>query len=1158
MEQSKNKRYFGITNFAVENVTSVVILTLMVTFFGVYAYNNIPKEQFPEIVFPQYIVVTAYPGNSAQDIENLVSRPLEKQMKGLRGIKNVKSTSKQDYSIVIAEFNTDVNKDKAFQDVKDAVDKARADLPKDLPVPPDVKDVNLADFPIMTINLAGDFSVDEFRRHAEYLQDEIEGLEEIKEVKIKGLLEREVKVDVDLKQMDARHVSFYDIQQAIGSENLTVSGGEIENNNYRRSFRVVGQFKTVEEIADMVVRSEFGAAVMLKDIAHVSFGYKDPTSFARVDGKQVVALDVVKRSGENLLSASDKIREVLDKAKVKKLPANMQISIFNDQSTETRRSVQELQNHIIIGVVLVIGVLMFFLGLRNGVFVGIAIPLSMLIGYLTLYTSGMTLNIVVLFGLILALGRLVDDGIVVVENIYRHLEMGYSPKEAAKLGTGEVAVSIIASTATTIAAFLPLLFWKSIFGEFMKYLPITIGVTLAGSLFVATVVNPSLASFFMKVEEEHETKETYQKALRSTLIGVAVMAVLAVLGFILDSIVWRNTFLISIGLTLFYFFLLRPSTRWTQLHLLPALDKKYHRFVSWTLAGKRPIMVLGATIAMLLLSFVLVGIASPKVEFFPAADPRYVNVFVDMPSGTGIDATNTFVKELEAKVDKAVQPYKSIVENVLVQVGEGTADPSQSLQDFGATPNKARITISFVESEKRGKLSTLEVWEKVRTALKGYAGVNIIVDRDAQGPPAGKPVNIEVTGDDITKLVVLADDMIRFIESKGIQGLEKLKPDLKTGDREIIVDVNRKAARSYGLSTGQIASALRTSQFGTEVSKYKLNEDEYPIMLRLAPEYRTDLAAMLNQNVSFRDMNTGRLIQIPMNAVVSARDTSALNTIFRKDSDRMITIGSNVITGFNANEVVAQIKTAMQGYKMPDGYTFKFTGEQQQQAEDSAFLAVAFLAAVMLIFLIIVAQFNSLTAPFIIISSVGFSTIGVLLGYVVTGSNIVIIMTMIGLIALAGVVVTNAIVLLDFIILTQRRRHEELGLAEDEPLPDSEVRAAIETAGATRLRPVLLTAITAILGLIPLAIGFNFDLGKFITTFNPHIHIGGDSVAFWGPLAWTIIYGLTFATFLTLVVVPSMYWLTYRFKMKLKSWFKSGDTSKSVASSDLMDTKEQE
>lgn len=1120
MEQQDNKkRLFGLSTFAVDNAISIFLLAFVILIMGVSAYQQIPKEQFPEVDFPTVYVNTPYFGNSAEDIESLVTRPIEREIQSVRGVKDIRSTSIQDYSVITVEFESDVDIDDATRKVKDAIDKAKGDLPNDLDAEPTVLDINLSEIPIITVNVSGNYSNEELKEYAELVKEDIEELDQISEVDLKGSVEREVKVDVDLAKMQAVGLTFRDIESAISSENITLSGGELVKNNFRRSVRVKGEFESVDELNDLIVKSENRRAIYLKDIAAVSFGYEERTSIARVDGLPVISLDVVKRSGTNLLEASDEIKLILDEAR-KELPSDISLTTFNDQSINTRTQVSNLENSIVSGVILVTLVLLFFLGLRNASFVGLAIPLSMLMGILFLYATGVTLNVVVLFGLILALGLLVDNAIVVVENIYRYMQEGYSSVQAAKYGAGEVAVPIIVSTATTLAAFLPLAFWPGLVGSFMQYLPITLIVVLTSSLFVALVINPVFTSALMKVDERSEEAQVRSRKRRNILTGSGIMLVLGIVFHFAGFQLGRNLMGFVLLITLMNYFLLRPAAFAFQNNFLPILENIYDKFIRAAL--RFPFMVFGGTFVLLFAAIGLLAVRTPKVIFFPTADPIYINVFVEMPLGTDIEATDTRMKEIEETVEEVVKPYWGIVEAVLSQIGENTSDPN-SPPEPGASPNKGRITVSFVPSEERDGISTFKIMEEIRRSVRKFPGVEIVVDKNADGPATGKPINIEVSGEEMDQLAILSEKLISFINSKNIPGIEQLKADISIGKPELIVNVDRDAARRYEVSTFEVANAIRTAVFGTEVSKYKEGEEDYPIMVRLDEKYRNDIEDLLTQRIV---LNGGT--QVPISAVADIEYSSTFSAVKRKNLDRAITIYSNVLQGYNANEIITQIDDYLAIYDFPEGVSYEFTGEQQQQAEDLSFLFGAFALALVTIFLMIVAQFNSVLSPIIIVLSILFSTIGVFLGYAFSGRDISVVFTGVGIISLAGVVVNNAIVLIDYVKLVTKEKVDEKGLSNSFELEKEEIKEAIVKGGATRLRPVLLTAITTVLGLVPLAIGFNINFFTLVSELDPKIFIGGDNAAFWGPMAWTVIYGLVFATFLTLIVVPAMYWLSYR------------------------------
>ena len=1133
-------REFKISSVAVDNATSIFLITAMIFLFGLQSYQTMPKEQYPDASLPTVYINTPYFGNSAEEIENLISRPLEKEITSISGIKEVQSTCVQDFSIIIAEFDSDMDIDLAVRKTKDAVDKAKKELPNDLDTDPIVEEINFSEIPIVTVNISGDYTMDDLREYAEFVQDRLEDIPEVSEAEMKGALDREVKVNVDLLKMQSLKVSFMDIENAIARENVTMSGGELINDDKRRAVRIVGQFEDVRELEYLIINSENQKPIYLKDIAEVEYGFEDRTSYSRSGKLPVISLDVIKRSGENLLSTSDKIKEVLAKAE-KRLPSGVNVSLFNDLSVYTRNEVSNLENSIISGVILVILVLLFFLGLRNAMFVGIAIPLSMLTGILILNIFGVTMNIVVLFSLILALGLLVDNGIVVVENIYRYMQNGYDGKHAAKYGAGEVAWPIIASTATTLAAFLPLLFWPGIMGVFMQYMPITLIIVLSSSLFVALVINPVFTSRFMKVLDTEKENSDRKRKNRNVLLGALIILLISGLSHLAGINWFRNLMVIAAVLSLLNHFVLQPGSLGFQNRILPILERFYDRFVSFCLRGKNAVLTLLATVIMLFGAMGLFVSFMPKMSFFPSADPLYINIFVDLPIGSDIEATNKTLIDLEEKVSKVIEPYNEIVEAILTQIGENTSDPNTPPEP-GVTPHKARMTIQFVEYKFRNGISTRDIMEQIRQEVQGSPGVQLVVDQNAQGPPAGKPINLEIRGDDIDSLLILSDVIKTHIEDQNVPGIEELKLDVELGKPEMLINIDRESARRYGISTGQIAGAIRTSIFGSEASKYKEGEDEYPIMVRLSEDYRNNIGDLINQLITFRNQSNGQIVQVPISSVATFEYSSTYNAIRRLDSRRVITISSNVLEGYNANEINNELRDIMREYDLPEEYSYAFTGEQQQQAEDMAFLNNAFMAAVFFIFIILVTQFNSIISPFIIILSVFFSLIGVLLGYVITGNEFNIIFSGVGIISLAGIVVNNAIVLVDYVNLLIKRKRLERKKESMFDLDPEDIKASVIEGGATRLRPVLLTAITTVLGLIPLAIGFNFNFFSFVSDWDPQIFIGGDNTALWGPMAWTIIYGIIFATFLTLIVVPVMYWLAYLAKYKSKQWMAKDKT----------------
>ncbi len=1135
---------FGLTTASVNNRTTVLIATIFIVVAGLLAYTSMSKESFPEVIIPEIFIGTPYPGNSPLDMEKLVTRPIEKEIKSISGIDEIISTSTDGYSSIQVKFDFSVSPEEALRKVKDKVDVAMSDpdFPQDLPAEPNVFELNISELmPIVNINLSGDYPIDQLKDYAEYLEEKIEDLTEITEVDIRGVTDHEVAINLDLHKMEAMQISFDDVAQAIQSENVTISGGDIKVNDFTRNVRVVGEFSNIDQIRNVVVKRERGDIVYLKDIAVVTFGEKEKESYARDYLKPVVMVDVKKRAGENLIEVSDKIAAIVKHAQENVFPDDLRITITNDQSEFTRSQLSELQNNIISGMILVIGTLLFFLGLRNALFVGVAIPISMLMSFMILGAMGVTLNMMVLFGLVLALGLLVDNAIVVVENIYRLMNEGMPPAQAAKAGVGEVAWPIISATATTLAAFSPLIVWPGIIGEFMFYLPLTLFVVLGSSLFVALVINPVLTSIFMKVGQPEVNKK---RVLRTGALLILIGLPLAIFGFSSDTtiaVIIGNLLIIGGVLGFLNIFVLNGITRYFQTKLIPWMEAQYERFLKKALNGKAPVGYFFATFGLLIFSFFMFVIFPPKVLFFPENEPQSLNVFIENPIGTGIERTNMITHEIEEEVIEVLKQYEAVdengnrenflVESIIGQVGAGAADPSGGFV-LGNTPHKGRIAVQFVKFQKRRGVSTTMVMNDIRDALKKYPGTQITVDKNEVGPPQGLPISIELSSDDYEMLMEQSLSVRQYINDAGVGGIEELKLDVEVGKPEMLVKIDRDKARRLNLSTGQIGSAIRTSLFGQEVSTYKDGEDDYQINIRLAEHYRNNPEALLNQKLTFRDPSDGQIKQVPISAVASLERTSSFSSVRRVNLNRVITISSNVLDGYNPTEVVQNIKNVLEDYPFPEEVSLAFTGQQEKQSEEMTFLSRALFVAFFLTIMILVTQFNSISAPFIIGFTVIFSLIGVQIGLLVFRMEFVIIMTMIGLISLAAIVVNNGIVLVDYTNLLLRRRLDALGLESKSDLPFKEVYNAIIEAGRTRLRPVILTAITTLLALFPMAFGINIDFFSLLSSYDPQFYIGGDNVMFWGPMSWTIIFGLSFATFLTLILVPVMYLLLARIKYR--------------------------
>lgn len=1130
---------FKLSSWAVNNKISVYVMMAIILIIGLGSYNSMPKESFPEVKQPIVYVNTAYPGNSPIDMENLVTRPIEKELNSITGLKKLTSTSIQDFSVIIAEFELSVKGEKALQEVKDGIDRASMDLPNDLPADPSVMEMNFSEFPVMNVNVSGDYPQEKLKEYAEYLQDKMEALSEVSSVDLSGLNEEEVEIAIDRVKMEALELSLNDVEQAIAGENITMSGGDIKSiegtDITRRNIRIDGEFDDWRDIENVIIKNEFQNIVYLRDIGDVTFGPKEATSFARLNGNPVVTLDIIKKSGGNLINAAEKIQQIVADAKADIFPKDLEVVITNDQSKMTKNMVNNLENSIIMGVLLVVGVLVFFLGVRNSMFVGMAIPMSMLMGIAILNFTGTTLNMMVLFSLILALGMLVDNGIVIVENIFRQFsEKGKEKDRASKEGVGEVATAIIASTVTTVAAFIPLLFWEDLMGEFFKYLPITLIIVLSSSLFVALVINPVLTSDYIKIGNKEKSKSSSFWVKNGITVIVAVM---------LFMIGWRllgGIFIAGVIISIINRFYLTPVGNWFMNNVMPKIEIAYANFLTKALSGMRPVIYLVGMVILFIVTLGVFAVHPPPIVFFPDSQPNYVNVYVETPLGTDIDRTNEISKKLEKRIAAAVQPDSAILEAILTQVGEKTADPNEGPQS-GSSPHKARITISFLEFEKRvnlmeGDRTTSDVMQLIKDACGDFPEAKLTFAKDNMGPPVGKPINVEVKGEDYLTLIGEVEKIKKKMEDLNLKGVDQLKTDLELGKPVLEISINQESARRFGLSTMQIAGTIRTALLGKEISKYKEGEDDYEIQLRLKEEYRYNLNNLMNTRITFRNMATGKISQVPISAVADVKYNSTYGSVKRKDLDRVISIFSEVEEGANANALVAEYKKLLENHQMKDGYEFKFSGEQEEQGESMAFLLGAMQLAIFLIFLVIVTQFNSVAGPFIILLSVLFSTIGVFLGFSLTQTTFSIMMTGIGIISLAGIVVNNAIVLVDYTNLLRQRKRAQNGLDPMKgKLEPNEIVETIVESGKTRLRPVLLTAITTVLGLLPLAVGFNVNFVGLLTSFEPDIYMGGQNAEFWGPMAWAVIYGLIFATFLTLVIVPVMYYISDKGTLKIKN-----------------------
>jgi multidrug efflux pump len=1120
---------FKPSSWAIDNKTAVYVMVFLITLLGLLSYNRLPKENFPDIAQSKVFITTAYGGQSPQNIETLVTKQIEKQLKSLKGLKKVTSNTQQNVSIITAEFQANVDIKDAKRDVKEAVDKAKQDLPQnDNQLKESViSDINVADIPILYINISGNYDLKKLKEYADNLKDDIEAMKEISKVDEVGALKPNIQINVDLNKMTAAQVSYNDIIQAVGNENVISSAGNIKTGGVQRAIDIKEDFKNANEVAAMVIRNPQGRAVYLRDIAEVKDAFQDQESYARLktpddpNFKNVITLNVSKRSGENLIEASDKINQLIKEKQKTIFPKGLNITVTGDQSDKTRTTLNDLINTIVIGFILVTIILMFFMGSTNAIFVALSVPLSCFIAFLVMPAIGFTLNMIVLFSFLLALGIVVDDAIVVIENTHRIFANGKVPiKQAAKMAAGEVFLPVFSGTMTTLAPFVPLAFWNSLIGHFMFFLPITLIITLLASLVVAYIMNPVFAVDFMK--PHHDGEHDHPKFDRKVKRALLFLGIAAVLGYLMNRGVGNFVVFAAVLYLLNHFFLMRWIDRF-QKNGWPKFQTWYAKRLEW--AVQRPWQILLGVVVLFIFTIGFTVVRSPKVEFFPSGDPNFTYVYVTMPIGTDQAYTNEVVSKLEKKVAAVVEPDKDIVSSIISNVSVGVTDPTD--EDQGTYYNKGKITVAFVEYGKRNGKDTKKVMERIRRSVQGMPGVKISVAQENAGPPVQKDISIEMIGDNLDTLVRTSDRLKKFIEKQNIAGIEQLVPDVQADKPEIVFDVDRERANREGITTAQINQALFTSVYGYKASDFRnTKEDNYEIDVRAQKAQRDNIDALKNIKITYRDLATGGSIrQVPISAFTDIRYTNTYANIKHKQSRRVITLGSNVLKSANANEVNAAIAQAIKNFRVPDGVSIRMGGGQEDQIEAATFLGTALAISFGLILIILMTQFNSIGKTFIILTEIFFSIIGVFLGVAIFKMTISIVMTGIGIVALAGVVVRNGILLVEF---------TDMLIEQGASLHDAVVEAA-----RTRMTPVLLTATAAMLGLVPLAVGFNIDFAGLFSSFKPHIYFGGDNVAFWGPLSWTMIFGLGFATIITLILVPCMYIIRVRIKSAL---FKKKET----------------
>ena len=1032
-----------VNQLALKRQSTVLALLVFIFIAGFYSYITLPRESFPDITIPYVFVTTTYEGVAPADMEKLITIPIERKLKGLSDVDEIRSTSEEGLSTVSIKFLPKVDIDDALQKVRDKVDQAKADLPADLPDDPVIQEVNLSDFPVIRVVISGPFTLRRLKAFADELEDRIEAIPGVLEVRITGGLEREIHVEFDLDRVAAYNVPFSGLINAVQRGNINMPSGSIDIGQAKYLVRVPEDFKHPSEIFSIVAFVNQGKPVYLRDLAFIRDSYKDPLTRSRINGQQSVTLAVLKRSGENIIKVTDEVKRVVEEMRPF-LPPALKIDLTSDMSRDVNLMVADLETNIISGLILVLIVIFIFIGGRSSVFVSLAIPYSMLMTFGLLTTIDVTLNMVVLFSLILALGMLVDNAIVIVENIYRHMQEGESRLIASRDATDEVAWPVITSTLTTLGAFFPMLFWPGIMGEFMYFLPLTLILILSSSLFVAMVVNPVLSARYQSVSSKELNEDESEDDAKQ----------------------------------------------------LPVVKRMYLMLLLWALNHR--LIVLLIAFSLLIGSITAFALLGKGTEFFPDVEPRRAYVNIKAPEGTNLDASDRLV----VQVENIVSGYKDI-RYVIANVGSLGGDP---FSQGGTGTHINRVALDFKDFHDRSRPSSeiiKEIRDKVLTAIKG---AEVQVEKEEEGPPTGPPVNLEISGEDILVLGDLAAHIRRKIGD--IPGLVDLKDNFVSGKPEIKVRVDKEKAALLGLDTFTIAYTVKAAINGVKVGVFREGKEEYDIIARLPERDRHSIESLKRITIS------GPLGEpIPLTSVADVSLSSGFGAIMRLDQKRVVTISGDV-SGRLANEVIRDIKTRLAHFDWPRGYSSRFTGEQREQEKAEAFLSKAFIAAIFIIFLVLITQFNSFITPFIILTSVLLSLIGVFFGLLITGMAFGIIMTGVGVISLAGVVVNNTIVLMDYYDKLIQR-----GLSYKEAL--------IQT-GLIRFRPVMLTAITTILGLLPMATGISFDFRKL--TWN----IGGESSQWWGPMAIAVIFGLGVATMLTLVVVPVLASLAHGLQTRLK------------------------
>ncbi|MBZ0137145.1 MAG: efflux RND transporter permease subunit [Planctomycetes bacterium] len=1026
----------NVTNFSISHRIAVFVLMFGIGLLGVFSYLTLPRESTPDIKVPLVTVIVPWPEAAPGDVENNITIPLERELKNLKGLTDLTSTSAEGASITTCEFDPNIPVEEALQKVREKFDAAKIEFPTDVEEE-SIEELSFSEFPIMIVTLYG-AEVPVLQRVAEELEDRMEQIPGVLDVGITGGLEPQIEIEIDPEKLEGYKLPVNQLIETLRGENTDISAGGVDTGTVKPSVRIPGEFKSPEDVESLIVHNVDGKPVYLRDVARARYTYKDSISYARRDGQPAVQLTIEKRAGADIIPITEMVKYGMREAKGE-FPSGVDYAILTDESDNIRNMISDLENNILSGLVLVLLVIFFALGFRNALFVALAIPFSMAMSFSILQLMGLTLNMVVLFSLILAQGMLVDNAIVIIENIFRHIGLGKTPVQAAKEATQEVAWPVIASTATTVGAFFPMVFWPGIMGEFMSYLPITVIVTLLCSLFVALVINPTLAASFMRFRKPTD------KPINRKVENVGKQIIFG-----------------------------------------------YERLLR--LALRFPKSSIGGAFAVLVLTVVVYGLLGHGVELFPEGEPKLAFVNIKAPEGTSLAKTDLLAREVEARL-----PDNPDIKGVETTVGGvGAGNPMEGGAD---ATHIARVTMSFKDQADRVG-SPSAYLDDLRPLIVGLPGAEFEIKEQAMGPPTGPPINVEVSVLDESKLPEAMQKVRRIVE--GVPGIIDLRDDLTLGKPELRINVDRQKAALMGLNTQWIGNFVKMLINGQRIGGYDDGTEDRDILVRLPASRRNDPTVLDEIRISDAFGNA-----IPLSTICTWDYVGGTGTIKRKDGRRVLTVSAGVMEGYQAQLLLAEIATRIEAEKaaMPAGFEARFTGESEDQEEASAFLSKAFVIALLVILFILVLQFNSTMQAMIILSSVVLSTMGVMISLILLSQPFGIIMTGVGIISLAGVVVNNAIVMIDYI--NQLRSIHGMALYD-----------AIVEAGKTRLRPVMLTAITTTLGLLPMALQFSFDFRNF--TFV----LGGESSSWWAPLATAVIFGLMISTVLTLVLVPAAYLIT--------------------------------